>query len=78
MAFENSNRGSLRKNPAKHEDQHPDYKGTIEIDGKQFWLSAWIKTDGDGAKWMSLSAQPRQTPAQVHRPPLAPQRLATG
>jgi hypothetical protein len=39
--YDNTNRGSLRKNAAKQEDRQPDYKGSIDIEGKQFWLSGW-------------------------------------
>lgn len=62
--------GSLFKNDRKEKESHPDYKGSITINGQEFWLSAWIKR---GEKtFMSLSAQPKE--ARQERP--APQRQA--
>ena len=51
--------GVLFKNDRKEKDTHPDYKGSINIDGVDHWLSAWIK-DGKNGKFMSLSVgQPK-------------------
>lgn len=56
MAFEpKPNTGSLFKNDRKEEDTHSDYKGTALIGGVEYWLSAWIKPDKNGNKFMSLS-----------------------
>lgn len=43
MAYDNNLSGILTRNSRKSEDKHPDYQGSCEIDGRQFWLSAWIK-----------------------------------
>jgi hypothetical protein len=49
-------RGVLFRNKDKASDKHPDYKGQCEIDGKQCWVDAWIKTPkAGGDKFMSLS-----------------------
>jgi hypothetical protein len=52
--------GILFKNARKTEDRHPDYTGTITINGEQFELSAWIK-EGQKGKFMGLSAQVLRT-----------------
>jgi hypothetical protein len=52
--FDNNLRGVLFKNDRKEKDSHPDYKGSCEIDGTEYWLSAWIK-EGQKGKFMSLS-----------------------
>lgn len=57
--YDNTNRGVLFKNDRKENDKHPDYKGQIDVDGTEFWLSAWIKESAKG-KFMSLSIQPKQ------------------
>ncbi len=56
--YDNNMRGVLFKNKDKEEAKHPDYKGQCEVDGKQCWVSAWIKTPkAGGDKFMSLSFQ---------------------
>ena len=58
--YDNTNRGVLFKNDDKKEDRDPEYRGNINIDGKEFWLDAWINTaKKDGRKFMSLRAKPK-------------------
>jgi hypothetical protein len=60
MAYEQRDgQGSLFKNDEKKTEKHPDYRGECMIDGKKFWLSAWIKT-GKNGKFMSLALQPKE------------------
>lgn len=80
--YDNTNRGVLFKNDRKDSDKHPDYKGNININGVEFWLSAWIK-DGAKGKFMSLSIQPKEQTQQPSRytPAPAPRRadpISTG
>ena len=58
MEYDNTNRGVLFKNDRKDTDNHPDYKGSININGEEFWLSSWIK-EGKTGKFMSLSVTPK-------------------
>ena len=54
-----NNRGTLFKNSGKEAATHPDYKGSINIGGNDFWLSAWVSTSKPGDKYLSLSARPK-------------------
>jgi len=72
MAYDNELKGVLFKNDKRKNDNHPNYKGSITIQGAEYWLSAWIneKKDGSG-KYMSLKANPkeeRNQPAQQSDP----------
>lgn len=72
--YDNTNRGILSKNDRKEKDSHPDHKGSINVDGVEYWLDAWIKERKDGSgKFFSLSvkrkdgqgaAPQRQAPAR--------------
>lgn len=61
MEYDNTNSGVLFKNDKRPGKQDPDYTGSWEdMNGTQYWLSAWIKTSKDGTKkFMSLSARPK-------------------
>lgn len=60
MEYDNTNRGSLYRNENKQEDKHPDYSGSINVSGKDYWLSGWLKeSKKDGKKFFSLSVKPK-------------------
>jgi hypothetical protein len=79
MAYDNNMKGVLFKNTEKQTESYPDYKGNAEVDGVEYWLSAWINTSQkDGSKYMKLAFQakdergndrPQQnTPQRDHAP----------
>ena len=60
MAYEiRDNTFSLFKNDRKETDNHPDYTGNGRIGGVDMWVSAWIKEDRNGKKFMSCSMKPK-------------------
>ena len=55
MAYEHrENSGCLFKNDKKTTENHSDYRGDGLINGKQVWISAWVKKGAKGS-FMSLS-----------------------
>ena len=68
--YSNENRGTLFKNKKKEQDSHPDYNGSINVDGQEFWLNAWVKeSKKDGTKFFSLSVKPKtDAPRQSSQP----------
>lgn len=49
MAFQlKEKNGSLFKNNQKTKDTSPDWNGSILLDGKEYWLSAWEKQGKNG------------------------------
>jgi len=57
------NSGILFKNRDKETDRHPDYKGDATIEGRPYWLSAWVKDGRKGGKFLSISLRPKDAPA---------------
>lgn len=58
--YDNRNTGALFRNNKGGNDKRPDYTGTINVNGTEFWLSAWIKESKAGMKYMQLSVQPKE------------------
>ena len=53
--FDNTNRGSIWKNEKKEKDTHPDFTGSLNVNGVEFWVSAWKRKEGAAAKAPALS-----------------------
>ena len=59
--YDNTNRGLLAKNDRKQSDQHPEYTGSININGVEYWLNGWLRVGKNGRlagqKYFSLSVK---------------------
>jgi hypothetical protein len=53
-----ANSGSIFKNSRKERETHADYQGQALIDGREFFINAWIK-EGKSGKFLSLSFKPK-------------------
>lgn len=51
--FDNTNSGILHRNNRKTEAKHPDFAGTINVEGREYWLSGWVKDSKEGSKLAS-------------------------
>lgn len=64
MEYDNTNRGVLFKNDRKERDTQPDYNGSINVGGIEYWLNAWVKeSQSTGKKFFSMSVKPKE---EVH------------
>jgi len=77
MAFDKTNSGMLARNDRKEKDTHPDFSGSINVAGVDYWLSGWTKTGGEGTKmagrkYFSLSVKPKDGPSSVSSAAPAP------
>lgn len=71
--YDDTNRGALFKNDKKESDNHPDYKGSINVAGTEYWLSSWLKKSKAGATYMSLSVKQKDdAPAKPAKKPAQP------
>jgi len=67
--YDNTNTGALFKNDKKASEKHPDYKGSANVDGTEYWVSAWIKTSKNGQTFMSFAYTAKEP---VAKPDIAP------
>lgn len=58
MASDRDNSGTLSRNDRKQKPSHPDHRGSCVIDGKEYWISAWVK-EGPNGRFFSLAFQPK-------------------
>lgn len=47
----------LFKNDKKETDKHPDMKGQGQVEGKEYWLSAWKNVSQEGQGYLKISLQ---------------------
>lgn len=53
--YDNTNSGALFLNDDKKTDKHPDYRGTLNVEGVEYWVSGWKKRSKKGDPYMSLA-----------------------
>ena len=59
--YDNTNSGALFKNNTKEEgDNRPDMTGLVNIEGKEWRLSAWSNTSKAGMKYLSIKVSEKQ------------------
>lgn len=71
--YDNTNTGALFINDRRQNENQPNAKGSVNIDGVEYWVSAWTKTSKAGQKFQSLSftrkEQAQAPQAQKAAPP---------
>ena len=61
MAYEQKdNSGVLFRNAKKEKESQPDYNGNALIDGREYWISAWVKISEKGNKFFSFAFKPKE------------------
>lgn len=57
---DNTNSGALFKNDTEGKSENfPPYGGSINVDGTEYWISAWVK-EGKKGKFFSLAIKPKE------------------
>jgi len=57
------NSGVLFKSDKRDNERAPHYRGNITVNGKDYWLSAWVK-EGKSGKFMGLAVSPKEPMAK--------------
>lgn len=59
--YDNELRGVLFRNKEKEDgDSKPDYTGSAQVQGVDFFMDAWINEAESGRKYMSVKFKPKQ------------------
>lgn len=72
--YDSTNRGALFRNNDRQSDSHPEYRGTINVNGVEFWLSAWIKESPKAGRYFSLSVKAKDARGDRQAQRREPQR----
>ena len=70
--YDNTNRGSIWPNDRKESDRHPDFTGSLDVEGKQYWVSAWKRKPDANPKAPSLSFSIQAKDDVATKAPAAP------
>lgn len=68
--YDNNMTGALFKNDKGGNEKRPDYKGSAEIEGVQYWVSAWIR-EGAKGKFMSMKYERKEQQSAAPKPQAA-------
>lgn len=63
--YDDTNSGMMSRNDNKTSDNQPDFKGFVNVEGTEYWLSAWVKVAGEmakqpGRKFFSIALTPKE------------------
>ena len=81
--YDNTNKGAIWGNKDKQTDKHPDFKGSINIEGVEYWLSGWKRDPNGNPKAPSVKFEVKRKD-EVHEQGMAqaqqamPQQYAVG
>lgn len=58
--YDNELSGALFKNDDMREGKKdPNYKGSVTVEGVEYWVSAWLNVAKSGQRFMSLKLKPK-------------------
>ena len=62
------NTGSIFKNNYKKTETHPDYKGKVNVNGKEMEVALWVKQGKAGSYFSASFSEPYVAPTEERRP----------
>ena len=64
-----NNTGAIFKNTNKKAENHPDYKGKVNVNGKEMEVALWVKQGKNGSFFSAAFSEPYVAP--VSNEPIA-------
>lgn len=69
MQYDNTNSGILARNDKQGNEKRPDYRGSLNVGGVEYWISGWLRDGKEGSKlagqkYLSLKVEPKDAPKQ--------------
>jgi len=76
--YDNTNRGSIWKNDKKETEKHPDFTGSLNVEGVEYWVSAWKRKPDANEKAPALSFTVKLKEDKQAAKPAKPQSKSSG
>jgi len=62
--YDDTNRGAMFKNDKGDNPKRPDYRGFLNVNGTEFWLSGWVREAQQGKhageKFLSVAIEAKE------------------
>ena len=58
--YDNTNSGALFKNNRKEKETQPDMTGVLDVEGKDFRISAWSNQSKKGESYLSIKVSVKE------------------
>ncbi len=71
--YDNTNSGAIFKNDQKGNAAAPNYKGKINVDGKEKQIALWFRESKNGVKFFSVKISEPYVKASDGGPGVAPE-----
>ncbi len=68
MSYGYTNQGQIWPNHQKENETQPDFKGSLNVKGEEFWISAWKQKGSANPKSMTLSFSVQPKNEQLREP----------
>ena len=68
MNYGYTNQGQIWPNHQKEKETQPDFKGSLNVKGEEFWISAWKQKGSANPKSMTLSFSVQPKNKQLREP----------
>jgi len=68
MNYGYTNQGQIWPNDQKEKETQPDFKGSLNVKGEEFWISAWKQKGSANPKSMTLSFSVQPKNKQLREP----------
>lgn len=72
--FDNTNTGAIWGNKDRKTDKHPTHTGSINVEGVEYWVSAWVGDKSKNQPSLSLKIQKKE-PKQSQQAPAPKQEI---
>jgi uncharacterized protein (DUF736 family) len=63
--YDNNFTGALFRDENRKSDKHPEFTGSAEVDGTEYWLSAWVNESKQGRKYFKIKFKAKDEAAKL-------------